>query len=94
MLQEELKVKAFKNNVYDSPSWIYLVVHLVLKLIVKPANLLLQGLNVSGEEGNRGGAVVLRVLRPVPPTPTPEPKHRQRFRFSSSRHISYLLPLL
>lgn len=53
-----------------APCCVYLVVHLLLKLILEPADLLLQGLNLSAEEGDGGGTLVLRGLRPVP-TPTP-----------------------
>lgn len=51
--------------------WIHLVVHLLLKLILEPANPPLQALNMFGEEGDGGGALLLS-FSPVRSTPTPE----------------------
>ena len=58
------------------PCWVYLVVHLLLELVLKPADPFLQGLNLSAKERDGGGTLVLRALRHVP-TPTPGPQHRQ-----------------
>lgn len=63
------------------PCCVYLVLHLVLKLILEPADLLLQALNLSAEERDGGGALVLGALRRVS-TPTPAQVDRQMLVFS------------
>lgn len=63
------------------PCCVYLVLHLMLKLILEPADLLLQALNLSAQERDGGGALVLGALRRVL-TPTPAQVDRQMLVFS------------
>lgn len=53
----------------------YLVLHLLLKLLLEPADPLLQALDVSGEERDGGAATVLGGRLPVPPS-TPGQVHQ------------------
>lgn len=49
-----------------------LVVHLLLELILEPADPPLQALDVFGEEGDGGRTLLLSPVSPVRSTPTPE----------------------
>lgn len=57
-----------------------LVVHLLLELILEPADPPLQALDVFGEEGDGGRTLLLSPVSPVRSTPTPEETAAVSFR--------------